>query len=138
MIKNVFLFLFCLLMLDMDVFDWRILSILRDGKAKYFEQILSGVALSPNTLRRHLDQLIDQGLIERSKMAGNRPGRPRFIYNLSGKIDGRILSPLLDPYKGLVVLSFDRLRHLCRHEKGGYCKEMRSRCAPQNCPQIEK
>jgi len=122
----------------MDVFDRRILSVLRDRKAKYFEQILSESAISPNTLRQHLDQLINRGLIERSKMAKNRPGRPRFIYSLSGDIDGRTLSTLLDPYKGLVVLSFDKLRRLCRHEKGGYCKEMRGRCAPQNCPQIEK
>jgi len=123
---------------DMDIFDRHILSVLRDGNAKYFEQILSEAALSPNTLRRHLDQLIDQGLIERSKMAGNRPGRPRFIYSLSGNIDGRTLSTLLDPYKGLVVLSFDRLRRLCRHEKGGYCKEVRGRCTLQYCSQIEK
>ena len=67
----------------MDVFDRRIPSVLRDGKAKYFEQILPEAAFSPNNIRQHLDQLIDQGLIERSKMAGNRLGRPRFIYSLS-------------------------------------------------------
>jgi len=94
----------------MDVFDWRILSVLRDGKTKYFEQILSDTTLSPNTLRQHLYQLIDRGLIERSKMAGTGPGRPRFIYNLFENIDGRTLSTLLDPYKGLVVISFDVLR----------------------------
>jgi DNA-binding Lrp family transcriptional regulator len=54
-------------MLDMDVFDRRILSVLRNGRAKYFEQILSEAALSPNTLRQHLDQLIDRGLISRWK-----------------------------------------------------------------------
>jgi predicted ArsR family transcriptional regulator len=109
-----------------------------DGKAKYFKQILSEAALSPNTLRQHLDQLIDRGLIERSKMAGNRPGRPRFFYRLSGDSGGLTLSALLDPYKGLVVISFDKIWRLCRHEKGGYCKELRGRCTPQYCPQIEK
>ena len=49
----------------MDVFDRRILSVLRDGKAKYFEQVLSEAALSPSTLRQHPDQLIDRDLIEK-------------------------------------------------------------------------
>ena len=122
----------------MDVFDRRILSVLRDGQAKYFEQILSDVALSPNTLRQHLDKLMDKGRIERSKRPTKGPGRPRFVYRLSGDIGGLALLALLDLYKGFVVISFDRLRRLCRHEKGGYCKELRGRCAPQYCPQIEK
>jgi len=110
MIKNVFLFLFYLLTHNVDVFDRRILSVLMDGKAKYFEQILSEAAFSPNTLRQHLDQLIDRGLIERSKMAGNRPGRPRFIYSLSGNIDGRTFPPSWTPTRGLwsyPLMSFD-------------------------------
>jgi predicted ArsR family transcriptional regulator len=122
----------------MDVFDRRILSVLRDWEAKYFEQLLSEVAFSPNTLRQHLDQLIDRGLIERSKRAGNGPGRPRFIYSLARDIGGGALQAILDPHMGLVVLPFERLRRLCRHEKGGYCKEVRDRCTPIKCPQIEK
>jgi hypothetical protein len=38
----------------------------------------------------------------------------------------------------LVALPFSRLRHVCRFEKGGYCKETRRNCAPQICPQIRK
>jgi predicted ArsR family transcriptional regulator len=123
---------------DMDVFDRRILSILRDGQAKYFEQILYDVALSPNTLRQHLDKLMNKGMVERSKRPMKGPGRPRFVYHLFGDSGGLALSALLDPYKGLVVISFDKLRRLCRHEKCGYCKELRGRCTPQYCPQIEK
>lgn len=123
---------------DMDVFDRCILSILRDGEAKYFKQILSEADFPYNTLRRHLDGLVDRGMVERSKRPRKGPGRPEFVHRLSGDIDGPTLSSLLDPYRGFVVLSFDRLRRLCRHEKGGFCKEVRCRCAPQNCPQIEK
>ena len=123
---------------DMDVFDRRILSVLKDGEAKGFEQILSEAAFSPNILRQHLDQLIDRGLIERSKRARNGLGRPRFLYSLSGNIGGGALSVILDYYKGFVVLPFERLRCLCRHEKGGYCKEVRGRCTPQNCPPNRK
>lgn len=125
-------------MLYMDFFDRRILAVLRNRKARDFQQILSEVDFSHNILRHHLDQLIDQGLIERRKRPKKGPGRPRFIYSLSRDIDGRTLSALLDPYKGLVVPPFEKLQHLCRHEKGGYCKEIRGRCGAQNCPQIVK
>jgi predicted ArsR family transcriptional regulator len=125
-------------MLDMDFLDRRIMAVLRDGEVRDFQQILSEVDFSHNTLRQHLDQLVDQGLVERRKKPRRGPGRPRFIYSLSRDIDGRALSALLDPYKGLVVLPFQRLRRLCRHEKGGYCKEIRSRCRAQSCPQIVK
>jgi hypothetical protein len=33
-----------------------------------------------------------------------------------------------------VALPFSRLRHVCRFEKGGYCKETKKNCAPQICP----
>jgi hypothetical protein len=42
----------------------------------------------------------------------------------------------LRPDLGLVMLSFDALRRLCRHEKGGYCKEIRGGCDSQKCPKI--
>ena len=125
-------------MLDMDYIDRRIITVLMDREVKDFQQILSEVDFSHNTLRQHLEQLIDQGTVERSKRLMKGPGRPRFSYCLTRNIDGRTLSALLDPYKGLVVLPFEKLRRLCRHEKGGYCKEIRGRCEVRSCPQIEK
>jgi predicted ArsR family transcriptional regulator len=122
----------------MDLYDRKILAALRDGKSRNFQQILSKVEFSYNTLRLHLAQLVEHGLVVRRKKPQQGPGRPRFAYALPEGVDGRAVSALVDPYKGLVVLSFDRLRRICRHEKGGYCKEIRGRCAPQNCPQIIK
>ena len=123
---------------DMDLYNRRILAVLRDGKSRNFHQILSEVGFSYNTLRLHLAQLVEQGLVARWKRPQQGPGRPGFSYSLAKGVDGRAVSALADPYKGLVVLSFDELQHICRHEKGGYCKEMRGRCALQNCPQIIK
>ena len=122
----------------MDFYDRRILAVLRDGKPRNFQQILSEVEFSYNTLRLHLAQLVEHGLVVRRKRPKQSPGRPLFAYALPKGVDGRAVSALVDPYKGLVVLSFDRLQRICRHEKGGYCKEIRGRCAPQNCPQIIK
>ena len=66
------------------------------------------------------------------------PGRPRFTYSLSKSVAGRAISAFIDPYKGLVILPFDKLQFLCWYKKGGYCEEIRGRCEPQNCPQIIK
>jgi hypothetical protein len=41
----------------MDLYDKRILAVLRDGKSRNFYQILSEVGFSYNTLRLHLTQL---------------------------------------------------------------------------------
>ena len=122
----------------MDLYDKRILAVLRDGKSRNFQQILSRVELSYNTLRLHLAQLVEHDLVVRRKRPQQGPGRPQFTYTLSKGVDGRAVSALVDPYKGLVVLSFDRLQRICRHEKGGYCKEIRGSCAPHSCPHIIK
>ena len=122
----------------MDLYDRRILAALRDGKSRNFHQILSEVGFSYNTLRLHLAQLVEQGLVARRKRPQQGPGRPQFAYALPKGVDGRSVSALVDPYKGLVALSFNELQRICRHEKGGYCKEIRGGCAPQNRPKIIK
>jgi predicted ArsR family transcriptional regulator len=118
----------------MDLYDRRILAALRDGKPRNYQQILSEVEFSYNTLRLHLAQLVEHGLVVRRKRPQQDPGRPRFAYALPEGVDGRAVSALVDSYKGLVVLSFDGLRRICRYEKGGCCKEIRGRCAPKLPP----
>jgi len=39
-----------------------------------------------------------------------------------------------EPSTEVVSLPFSRLRHLCRFEKGGYCKKIRGACKPQKLP----
>ena len=114
----------------MDLFDRRILAVLREGRSRNFQQILSRVGFSYNTLRHHLIQLEEQGLVMKRKRPQEGSGRPRFIYTLPKGVDGRAASAFVDPYKGLVVLSFEELQRICRHEKGRYCKEIRVRCTP--------
>ena len=117
------------------MFNRRILEVLSSGKAKSFQDILSKTGFSHNTLRQHLDQLIAKGLVERRKEPKEGLRRPSYRYSLSGDAR-RSISALLRPDLGLVVLSFDALRRLCRHEKGGYCKEIRGSCDAQKCPKI--
>jgi len=119
----------------LDLFERKIIEVLSSGEPKDFHNLLSKVDFSHNTLRQHLDQLIAKGLVERRKVPKEGPGRPSHRYILSGDVR-RSISALLRPDLGLVMLSFDVLRRLCRHEKGGYCKEIRGGCDSQKCPKI--
>jgi len=66
----------------MDPFDVEILNLLRDSKPREFQQILSKVKLSHNTLRLHLSSLTDQNLISKGKRPAKGRGRPRITYSI--------------------------------------------------------
>jgi len=122
----------------MDFFDERILAVLRDGKPRRFTVLLGEVGFSHNTLQQHLKCLMAKGLIVREKAAPDNFGRPTFAYLVPSRTSKQVNVALQDPHVELVALPFSRLRHVCRFEKGGYCKETRKDCAPQNCRQIRK
>ncbi|PIV19808.1 MAG: hypothetical protein COS40_15790 [Deltaproteobacteria bacterium CG03_land_8_20_14_0_80_45_14] len=122
----------------MDFFDERVLAALKDGKPRTFAALLGEVGFSHNTLQHHLDRLVARGLVVKEKMASNSLGRPKFAYHVPPTATKQVTAALQNPYETLVTLQFTRLRHLCRFEKGGYCKETKKNCAPQNCPQIRK
>ena len=122
----------------MDFFDECILATLKDGKPRDFNTLLGEVGFTHNTLQQHLKRLMAQGLIVREKAAANSFGRPKFAYHVPSRTTKQVSVALQDPHVELVALPFSRLRHVCRFEKGGRCKETRRECAPQICPQIRK
>jgi predicted ArsR family transcriptional regulator len=122
----------------MDFFDERVLTALKDGKPTSFTALLSEVGFSHNTLQQHLKRLMAQDLIVREKATASSFGRPKFAYHAPSRTTKQVTLALQDPHVELVALPFSRLRHVCRFEKGGYCKETRRDCAPQICPQIPK
>ena len=119
----------------MDPFDTTILNLLRDGKPKRFQEILSKSKFSHNTLRQHLDSLIDQRLIQREKVPTGTRGRPLFAYSVPVGRDGA-RSVIPSPVTGVVSLSFEKLTQICRFEKGGFCKKARGECNPRICPHM--
>ena len=121
----------------MDFFDKRVLSVLRDERSRDFPQLLKEVDFSHNTLRLHLRLLVDQGLIVKEKTPSKGLGRPRFTYSLPSRLGRKRFFAISEPF-AVVSIAFSRLKHLCRFEKGGYCKKVRKRCEAQNCPQILK
>jgi predicted ArsR family transcriptional regulator len=122
----------------MDFFDERILAALRDGKPKDFAKLLEEVGFSHNTLQLHLEWLTARGLVVREKVTANGFGRPKFAYHVPSRTTKQVNADLEDPKVELVAIAFSRLRHVCRFEKGGHCKETRKECAPQICLQIKK
>jgi predicted ArsR family transcriptional regulator len=121
----------------MDELDEVILATLMDGKPRNFNQLLKEIDLSHNTLRLHLDYLVEEVLVRREKTRGGGRGRPIFTYSLASA--GRGSTSTSPSVSGdTVSLPFRRLGQICRFEKGGFCKKMRCPCNAQNCPQIDK
>jgi predicted ArsR family transcriptional regulator len=122
----------------MDFFDERVLATLKDGKPRGFTVLLDEVGFTHNTLQQHLKGLVAKGFVVREKAAANGFGRPRFAYHVTSRTTKQVAAALEDSTVELVAIPFSRLRHVCRFEKGGYCKETRKNCEPQICLQIRK
>lgn len=122
----------------MDLFDNRVLAVLNDGKSRFFTQLLEEVGFSRNTLKLRLKRLTAQSLVVKEKTLSNARGRPKYAYFLSPKARQQVSAALSDPSMTIVALPFNRLRHLCRFEKGGYCKQLRNACEAGSCPQIPR
>jgi predicted ArsR family transcriptional regulator len=101
-------------------------------------KLSSIVGFSHNTLRLHLESLLDGGLVLKEKMPRRGHGRPMFTYALSPSLKRQIIRMLSEPYIEFVSLPFRKLRHLCRFEKGGYCKKIRAVCEAKNAPKSQK
>ena len=122
----------------MDLFEERVLAVLNDGNPKVFAQLLDEVGFGRNTLRLHLKRLTAQSLVLKEKTLSNGRGRPKYAYFLLPRVRQQVSGALSDPSITIVTLPFSRIRHLCRLEKGGYCKQIRNNCNAGSCPQIPK
>jgi len=121
----------------MDPFDERIMSVLKDGRPRNFHQLLGEVDFSHNTLRTHLNALVEKGLIVREKMSVKGRGRPRFMYSMPrGAL--HLASSIPTDSVEVVSMTFKELKRLCRFQRGGRCRKIKNPCEAQNCPQIHK
>lgn len=87
----------------MDPYDEEILDALKDGNLRGFTQILDKASFSHNTLRLHLNSMVEKGLIIREKSPSKRRGRPIYLYRIS---TGALASASGD--RGRVVVVFQR------------------------------
>ena len=122
----------------MDYFEQRILSALKDGETQSFTALQSKVGFSHNTLQQHLTELIAKSLVLKEKDPAKGFGRPRYVYHIRSNTAKQVAAALDNSDVELVTLPFSRLKHVCRFEKGGWCKERKRSCSPQICPQTRK
>jgi predicted ArsR family transcriptional regulator len=118
----------------MDPYNEEILDALKDGNSRNFTQILDTVSFSHNTLRLHINSMVDKGLIAREKSPSKRRGRPVYLYRVSAGAMASAPGAL----GRVVALNFSDLKRLCRYQRGGRCREMGGRCEPEYCPQFSK
>ncbi|MGB9659945.1 MAG: helix-turn-helix domain-containing protein [Nitrososphaerales archaeon] len=102
----------------------------RDG-ALSLGQLVDRSGFARQTVYNYLEHLVTAGIVSKEAARHSR-GRPAILYRLSKRlVEGVELSDI-------VSLTFKKLRHVCRFEKGGWCKEIKSSCAAKNCPLIIK
>jgi predicted transcriptional regulator len=90
-------------------------------------RLVGASGFARQTVHSHLKHLVRAGLVSR-EVAKRGRGRPTILYRLSKRV--------AEAPEGVAVvaLTFQRLKHACRFEKGGRCKEVKDECAPENCP----
>jgi len=60
--------------------DVQVLMALTRGEAKGTEDLENDLRLSKASINRSLNKLVELGLVTRIKEAGNKAGRPRYLY----------------------------------------------------------
>lgn len=96
----------------MDPFDERILGALRDSRSRDCHQLLGEVGFSYNTLRLHLNTLVEKGLINKEKIPVEGRGRPKFIYSMS-QGGSSLASGTFTGLTEVVTIPFKGLKRLC-------------------------
>jgi predicted ArsR family transcriptional regulator len=101
--------------------------VLGGGRALSLRQIMDGSGFARQTVYSHLRHLVAAGIASREAVRHGR-GRPTILYRLfKPSIEG---VELLD----VVALTFQKLRHACRFEEGGWCRKIKSSCTAEKCP----
>jgi predicted ArsR family transcriptional regulator len=111
---------------------------LKTANPTRFSEIQSQITFSHSTLQQHLTKLVKKGLVLKEKHPEKGFGRPKYAYCVPAKTTKQVAGVQDDPNAELVAMPFSRVWHICRFEKGGWCKEKKAQCSPQICPQIRK
>jgi len=114
----------------MDYVDVAIGRCLAKG-SRSLAQLIEGTGFSRATIFNHLPHL--GSAVSRELVMAKRRGRPSLLYKLATVPSG--MDAQSKPL-GMVSISFPKLKHVCRFEKGGFCKEQRKACTPGTCPLI--
>jgi predicted ArsR family transcriptional regulator len=87
----------------------------RDG-ALSLEQIMDRPGFARQMVHNHLRHLVMAGIVSKEALRRGRD-RPTVLYRLSKRMVEGFEPP------DVVSLTFQKLRHVCRFEKSGWCKK---------------
>jgi predicted ArsR family transcriptional regulator len=113
--------------------DWvyeslvEILSSHKKGDGVNLKHLMTASGHARQTVHDHLKHLTASGLVSKKTVKHGR-GRPEILYRVNRQ------AFRMSERAVVVSLAFERLRRVCRLEKGGWCKEVRGECVPGNCP----
>ena len=110
--------------------DWAcrsLVEILKVENDLSLSQIVEKSGFARQTVHNHLKHLVAAGILS-CQAAKSKRGRPIMIYHRS-KHHIEVIEEA-----DVVRLTFQKLKHVCRFEKGGWCKELKNKCAPEKCP----
>lgn len=109
--------------------DWACRSLVEvlDKEGMSLSQLVEKSGLARQTVHNHLKHLVETGIVSQEAVKRER-GRPTVLYHKNRQP--------VETFEGadIVHLAFRRLRHVCRFEKGGWCKEIKGKCIQEKCP----
>lgn len=111
------------------VMDWACRSLVEvlGSEGMSLSQLVDKSGLARQTVHNHLKHLVEAGIVSQVAIKRGR-GRPTVFYH-------KTRQPIeIVEAADTVHLTFRRLRHACRFEKGGWCKEVKGKCVQEKCP----
>lgn len=114
------------------IMDWAcrcLIGVFDGGNTLSISQIVERSGLARQTVHNHLKHMVEAGILSQETAKLGR-GRPTILYRRSMKT----VPAELVKGNNIVSLSFQRLKHACRFEKGGWCKELKEKCSSERCP----
>ena len=112
-------------------FEIPIARLIQDEGKLSLKDVIKKTGLSRQTAINNLKTLTKNGYLSRQSLVKGR-GRPTILYYRTQK-------PInILKFGNAVTLSFQKLKHVCRLEKGGFCKQKKCHCSPNICPIVIK
>ncbi|HIE18096.1 TPA: ArsR family transcriptional regulator [Candidatus Bathyarchaeota archaeon] len=112
--------------MELDFVDRAILDNMQGSVG--VSELADRTGFARTTVLMHLHRLERLGIVVHKKVFTGRRGRPRLLYKLKRP------HPSITATANPILIEFKKLRHLCRFEKGRWCKKIKKKCTPKNCP----
>ncbi len=123
----------------LDSFQLAIVKAIENG-SKTMKKLMEETRLTRPTLISHLKPLLADGRVVREQIITKARGRPKFAYRLVEKTLFNSAQPSSKQMRlrQVVRLPFQKLKYACRFEKGGWRRETKQACSPNNCSLITR